>query len=223
MIFNIILYLLVIFASVIMIFVVLRDIGWSISQSIISSSIILLFWCFVLAIVISMVFTVRGPAWENRCKLTLRALGSMQTAFAEKNKGNYGSWQELTDADFIQEGYNRTNMIDNYSIIAFEIKKATLCDLAEGTTNSSFTIIAVPRYWRTMQNKRSLRFFPRRHFLGVNVIFTSLPSYYTHRGFRLRTFAICEDQTPRFWVGVDSEWTTENINLRNEELWKPLR
>ena len=208
---------LLIIATVIMTFVYLRNEGYSILSSIFLSIITFLLGCFILAIVIPQCFVYHRHAWENRCKLTLRALGSSQTAFAEKNYGNYGNWQELTDADYIQEGYNRTNMIDNYSITVFERTKATLYDLAEGTTNSSFTIIAVPRSGRSSVNKYPIYFSPRKDFPGVNVLFRNRP------GYDLRTFAICEDQTPRCWIGIDSKWTTENISLRNKELWEPLR
>ncbi|MCD6216247.1 hypothetical protein J7L05_00120 [bacterium] len=213
----IVLLLLLIIATVIMTFVVLRNEGYSIFSSIVISGITLILGCIILAIVIPQTLSFSREAWENRCKLTLRALGSSQTAFAEKNNGNYGNWLELTDADYIQEGYNRTNMIDNYSITVFEIKKATLCDLAEGTTKSSFTIIAVPRSGRSSVNKYPIYFSPRKDFPGVNVLFRNRPGYH------LRTFAICEDQTPRCWIGIDSKWTTENISLRNKELWEPLR
>lgn len=154
--------------------------------------------------------------------MTLRALGSMQLAFADEHNGNFGNWQELTNEEYIQEGYSRANMIDNYSITVFERTRATLSDLAEDTAKPSFTIIAVPGNFRHKQTKSPVCIFPRRTF-GINVVFRDLPDYYSYQSIHLCTFAISEDQTPLCWIGKSSEWTTENISLNNKNLWEPLR
>lgn len=74
--------------------------------------------------------------WENRAKLTLRALGSSQLAFQDQNiHHRYGTWNEMIQADFVQRGYTRDNMIDSYSISVWNV--------GYGPT-SSFTIVVVP-------------------------------------------------------------------------------
>ena len=40
---------------------------------------------------------------------------------------------------------------------------------------------------------------------------------------RLRTFALSDDQTPRVWVGNADEWSTEDVQLHNIDMWEPLR
>lgn len=87
----------------------------------------------------------RRSAWENRSKLTLRALGSSELAFAKENDNEFGTWDEMTKAEFIQIGYSRTNMIDNYSLIVFEISKSTRDDDNNILVPSTFTMIAIPR------------------------------------------------------------------------------
>ena len=63
----------------------------------------------------------RREVWENRCWLALRSLGSTQLAYMDSNRAhNYGTWQSLLDNRYMQQGYSRTNMIDNYSICVFE-------------------------------------------------------------------------------------------------------
>jgi hypothetical protein len=132
----------------------------------------------------------RRSAWENRCKLTLRALGSSQQAFMDDNPDkNYGTWREMIDADYIQYGYNRTNTIDNYSIVVFIVHKSTFDEKGNNNFDSTFSIVAIPR---SVKN-------------------------------RLRTFSIGDDQIPRVWVGKSEDWTTENVSLRNIDLWEPLR
>ena len=40
---------------------------------------------------------------------------------------------------------------------------------------------------------------------------------------KLMTFAICEDQHPRLWIGDESSFNLESLDLKNDDLWKPLR
>ena len=106
----------------------------------------------------------------------------------------YGTWDTLVRSGYIQQGYNRTNMIDNYSICVFETgrlsKKRT-----SSRTNSTFTIIAVPR----------------------------------SQNYNLRTFGISDEQTPKVWVGTQSEFSARlhnippTFSLDNANLWEPLR
>jgi hypothetical protein len=109
---------------------------------------------------------------ENRCKLSLRALGAAQVQYMDSNRAHdYGSWQSLLENRYIQQGNSRTNMIDNYSICVFETTASG--KRRDGRSfPSRFTIVAIPR------------------------------SQYN----RLRTFAICDEQTPLVWVGSESEF-----------------
>ena len=183
------------------------------------------FWVFIMLgvgfvitlIAIPQLLGSRRHAWENRCKLALRTLGSAQIDFADNHDGNYGTWQELVDEGLLQKGYNPTNIIDNYSILVFSVKNVTQTDQLDSNIISSFTIVAVPVNERNRLFKPAVYITMRKGFPGINVFIKNLP------GWLLRIFALGEDQTPRVWVGKDSEWTTENISLHNNELWEPLR
>jgi hypothetical protein len=41
--------------------------------------------------------------------------------------------------------------------------------------------------------------------------------------YKIRTFAICEDQIIRRWRGNSDEFDLKNINMHNRRYWKPLR
>jgi hypothetical protein len=86
--------------------------------------------------------------YENRVKLTLRAIGSSQLKFSSDHNGNFGSWDELQGPDLIQKGYTRTNIIDNYSLVYFHAEKAILDSHGLVLKPSTFTIIALPRSQR---------------------------------------------------------------------------
>lgn len=98
----------------------------------------------------------QSAASENRCKLTLRALGSTQLAFADTNKGEYGTFDELMKADFIQKGYDELNVIDNYKIVVFNVQKSVKDKDGKITTPADFLIVAVPR---DSENEFGLRTF----------------------------------------------------------------
>lgn len=88
----------------------------------------------------------KKDARETRCILTLRALGSTQLAYMDGNFAkNYGTWQALADNDYIQEGYNRSNIIDNYSICVFQTTTSWKKSNHGKTYPSTFTIVAIPR------------------------------------------------------------------------------
>ena len=83
--------------------------------------------------------------WEDKCKLTLRALGSCQLAYMDSNlKKDFGSWYSLAKNDYIMQGYTRSNIIDNYSIAMFQAMLSSWKS-DKRVSNSSFTIVAVPR------------------------------------------------------------------------------
>lgn len=91
----------------------------------------------------------RRSAFENRGKLILRALRAAQTTFAERNNGNYGTWQEMVDQDYIEGSYTRENIIDEYVITTFMVDNPSESERVSGKT-SSFTITAIPK---TTKNK----------------------------------------------------------------------
>jgi len=131
---------------------------------------------------------------ENRCKLTLRALGSTELAYQDQNlAGNYGTWAALTNPDpklrYIQEGYTRSNIIEFYSIVVFNVTSSSVRPDGRSNNDSTFSIVAFP---------------------------------YT-ASYPLRTFAIDNTQTPFVWIGHESEWSFTNINLRDPKLWEAMR
>jgi len=96
--------------------------------------------CFI--VIIPSLLCARRSAWENRCKLTLRALGATQLAYKE----NYARRDYLAWHDFPESGYTKENLIDKYKIIIYDTKPSTLNAKGESNNDSTFTIVAIPRY-----------------------------------------------------------------------------
>ena len=62
-------------------------------------------------------FNAKRDAWESRAKATLRSLGETQYAYSNSNdEHHFGSWEALWDTQYLAPGYNRTNIIEMYSV-----------------------------------------------------------------------------------------------------------
>ena len=147
--------------------------------------------CFILLIAgytSPSLVNARRSVWENRCRLTLRSLGSSQLHYASGHYGKLLTWNEMFKDLPPEQSYTRENIIDQYNIVIFNLDYEQTNDPNE-FWRSRFTFVAVPKN-------------PRK---------------------KLRTFALCEDQMPRVWIGNSEDWTTDVDLLRNEELWEPLR
>lgn len=168
--------------------------GFTLLELLVVASII----AIIAAIAIPQLLNARRSAWENRAKLTLRALGSSQLAYQDQNLDkNYGNWNAMVATDYVQLGYTRTNMIDNYSLAVFYANPSAQVN-GITASDSSFTIVAVPR------NNRN----------------------------RLRTFAICDDQTVRVAdtgdtvpVQTGGNGPGSSISVTGDVpcVWEPLR
>jgi prepilin-type N-terminal cleavage/methylation domain-containing protein len=150
----------------------------------------------IAAIAIPQLLNARRSAWENRCKLTLRSLGSSQLAYADSNLNKvYGTWDALQSTEYLQKGYSRLNIIDNYSLVVFQVGASTMVgDFS--AADSSFTVVAVPR---SQRNK--LRTF-------------SLGDDQTPR-----VFVGTSDQFAAYFADPNNP----NVSLKNLDEWEPLR
>lgn len=139
-----------------------NELGFTLLELLIIASII----GIIVAIAIPQLLNARRSAWENRCKLTLRSLGTAELTYIETTRENtYGTFKALLDTEEISRGYNRTNLIDNYSLIVFDADPPTMSFYGAPAYDSTFTIIALPR-----NQKNRLRTF------GINT--TQIPYVY---------------------------------------------
>jgi len=166
--------------------------GFTLLELLVVASII----AIIAAIALPQLLNARRSAWENRAKLTLRSLGASQLAYQDLNlEKSYGSCTNMCDTGYVQKGYSRTNMIDNFSVAVWSCTEPTI-QSESSASDATFTMVVVPR------NSRN----------------------------KLRTFAICDDQTLR--VATDYKLDV-NPNPDGQEApitadydpcsWEPLR
>jgi len=141
-------------------------------------------WFVIMGLIIAIqtpcLLNARRTAYENRCKLTLRALAATQQALLEMH-GKYLPFNKNVNDEYISSEYTFDNTIDKYRIVLY--------DVVNDKETHSFTIVAIPKTQRT----------------------------------RLRTFAICQDETARVWIGQTEKWETGKAMLNVRSFWEPLR
>ena len=87
----------------------------------------------ILSVAIPQILGARRSYWAPRAKSTLRAYGKTQEAYKEANpRGTYASWDDLVKYEWVEEGYTRGNIIENYSVWT-------------NTEDNEFIVIAFPR------------------------------------------------------------------------------
>lgn len=122
-----------------------NDIGFTLLELLIIASII----AIIAALAIPQLLNARRSAWENRCKLTLRAIGSAELAYFDATIENtYGTFEAMLSTQLVQPGYSRSSLIDNYSIMLWDVDPPTMTFGGLPAYDSSFTIIAIPRSQR---------------------------------------------------------------------------
>jgi hypothetical protein len=102
----------------------------------------------LIAIIITVIpasMTWPRPAYEQRCKGTLRSIGSSEQAFSgNEGEGMYGSFEELKESQYIAESYTRDNMIDRYSLSWSVHNEVIAPGYGYPGIINTFTIIAYP-------------------------------------------------------------------------------
>lgn len=161
--------------------------GFTLLELIIIATII----AIIAAIAIPQLLNARRSAWENRCKLTLRAIGSAQISYyGSSQEHTYATFDALRDTEYLPSGYTRSSIIDNYSILVFDTDPPTMTFGGLPAYDSTFTVIAVPK-----SQKNRLRTF------GLNTDQT-LRVYVGRENDFLNSFGNASFTTPSIWEAL---------------------
>jgi prepilin-type N-terminal cleavage/methylation domain-containing protein len=145
----------------------------------------------IAAIAIPQLLNARRSAWENRCKLTLRSVGSAQISyFNSSQEHTYATFNALQITEYLPPGYNRSSIIDNYSILVFDTDPPTMTFGGLPAYDSTFTVIAIPK-----NQKNRLRTF------GMNTDQT-LRVYVGEESNFLNSFGNSSFTTPAIWEAL---------------------
>ena len=101
----------------------------------------------IAAIAIPQLLNAKRSAWESRAKATLRSYGETELAYQNTNNDrHWGSWDALVLTEYLAEGYNRSNIMENYSMWE-NVRNYSITggSLGGGIGDSTFTIVAFPR------------------------------------------------------------------------------
>ncbi len=165
--------------------------GFTLLELLVVASII----AIIAAIAIPELLNAKRSAWESRAKATLRSIGETQLAYQNTNNDrHWGSWDALVGSNYLAKGYNRGNLIENYSVFTsvYNPGNADNPSTGYGIGDNTFTIVAFPRT-------------------------TSPPGY-------LATFLIREDQVLRVYrpetPGVNA-WG--DAGDEGGKTWEPIR
>jgi prepilin-type N-terminal cleavage/methylation domain-containing protein len=120
--------------------------GFTLLELLVVASII----AIIAAIAIPQLLNAKRSAWESRAKSTLRAYGETELAYQNTNNDrHWGSWTALIETDYLAKGYNRGNIIENYSIWTSVYNPSDLeGGSMYGTGDNTFTVVALPRTTR---------------------------------------------------------------------------
>jgi len=159
-----------------------------------------------------------GFDWYGRTYSSLWEFAIAQKRIkSESQTGNYANWSELMEYLSHERRNTHEDAIRDYNITLFEVKPRLLNENGEMVTDSSFTIVAEPDFINPRVKFIPYPIYIHKHGNDTFLLFGSEPKY------QLRTFAICEDMIPRVWIGKDSDFDIEDINLDNSEQWEIIQ
>ena len=120
--------------------------GFTLLELLVVASII----AIIAAIAIPQLLNAKRSAWESRAKTTLRAYGETQLAYQNTNNDHHwGSWQALKDTEYLAKGFNRANIIENYSVWTNTYNPSDMTSTSglggTGVGDNTFTVVAFPR------------------------------------------------------------------------------
>ena len=123
--------------------------GFTLLELLVVASII----AIIAAIAIPQLLNAKRSAWESRAKTTLRAYGETELAYQNTNNDHHwGSWTALINTEYLAKGFNRSNIIENYSVWTSVNNPSDMTSTSglggTGVGDNSFTVIAFPRTTR---------------------------------------------------------------------------